>query len=631
MLLRTLRKSVKSLVWIIVIALVVSIVFTYGYGHLTQRKIQPLAKVNGVPISYRDFVQAYTNIQKSYQENVGEISPQTERYLKERVLNQLINNELIWQETKKAKIKATEKELKEKIKNIMINLGLPSREAFLRFLTSQHISYPVLEEEIKREIAITKLIEVIQNSIQITDKEIGDYWRKENEKVRVEYILISPEKYKKEIKIEAKEIENYYEEFKQDFTLPEKVKVEYILLKPEDFKDKIALTESMLKAYYEEHLDNYWVPEKRRVSHILVRLSSQADDEEEKEAKEKIEEAEKKLKEGKDFVSLAKEYSEDSSTKDKGGDLGFFTKEEMASSSFIKSIFSLEKVGDTCIVKTPLGYHLVKLTQIKPAHTRSFEEVKKKIEEELILERSWEFARKEGEEIRRKLTSHYITFEEYAQKHPDYVKTTPFFSRNERIENLGWVSQFNETAFSLKEGEISPLLKLPSGYCLLKLKERRPSYIPPLKEVKEEIEEKLTEEKSKTLAEKKAKEIRKKIKENTNLSSLAKEIGVEYKDLGYIRRSDWIEGMYQEDKEKFIKLAFSLQIKQISEPLLLTNGYYLIRLIDRNSFLEELSKQKETFTKEILSQKRAEVINAWVENLKQKAKIINNSQLFFSS
>jgi len=411
------------------------------------------------------------------------------------------------------------------------------------------------------------------------------------------------------------------------------VKVDYILLKPEEFKNKVVISEQMLKDYYEEHLDSYLVPEKRRVSHILIRFpSSQMSEEEKKEAKKKIEEVQKKLKEGGDFADLCKKYSEDTSTRDKGGDLGFFTEQGLASSSFIKSVFSLEKVGDVSdIVETPLGYHLIKLTEIKSAYTKPFEEVKKQIEEELAGEKSWDLAKREGEEIKKEITSHFTSFEEYTKKHPEVSKTTPFFARDDKIEGLGWDTNFNQTAFSLKNGEISPLLKLSSGYCLLRLKEKKPSYIPPLKDVKEKIEKKLTEEKAEILAEKKAKEIRKEIKEGTNLSSLAREISAEYKDLGYHRRADWIEGMYQEDKEKFIRIAFSLKKNEVSEPLLLTNGYYLIRLTDRDSSLEEFSRQKEAFANEMLSQKRAEIFNAWIENLKEKAKIINNSSLFFSS
>lgn len=632
MILRTLRKSVKPFIWILIIALVVSIGFTYGYGRLSQRKIEPIAKVNGVPISYTQFAQAYTNVQKDYEQNGQKISPQIEKYLKEEVLNQLIINELLWQETKRAKIKVSEKEVKEMVKNIMINLGLPSREAFLRFLSYQHISYPQLEEEIKKEIAINKLKDGVQNSIEITNKEVKNRWLKENERVKVEYLLISPGKYEKDVKIKPKEIEGYYKEFKQDFTIPEKVKVDYILLKPEEFKNKVVITQQMLKDYYEKHLDSYRVPEKRRVSHILIRVSPEMNEEKKKEAKKKIEEVQKKLKEGGDFSSLAKKYSEDLSTRDKGGDLGFFTEQGLASSSFIKSVFSLKKVGDISnIVETSLGYHLIKLTEIKPAYTKPFEEVKKQIKEELTGEKSWDLAKGEGKEIKKEITSHFISFEEYAKKHPNFFETTPFFARDDKIEGLGWETNFNRTAFSLKKGEISPLLKLSSGYCLLKLKERKPSYIPPLKKVKKKIEEKLTQEKAKILAEKKAEEIRKKIKKDTNLSSLAKEINAEYKNLGYHRRSDWIEGMYQEDKKKFIRVAFSLKKNEVSKPLFLTNGYYLIRLLNRDSSLEEFSKQKEKLTNEMLSQKRAEIFNAWVENLKEKAKIINNSSLFFSS
>jgi len=630
MLLPKLRKAMKPLLWIVAIAFVGSLFFMYGISSRQGGGSKPLVEINDVAISYASFAQSYRDLYERYQQSFkGEITPQMENYLRYRVLNSLITNELLWQETKEAKIRVAEDEVMDEVRSIMERF--PSEENFMGFLNYQHISYADFKKEIERELAINKLIQRVRDSIEVTDEEVRDYWIKENEKVKVEYLLIKTEDYEEGIKPEPEEVEKYYQKYKKDFTVPEKVRVKYILISPEDFKNRVEVTPERLREYYQDHIADYEVGEQRRVRHILVQVPSDATEEEIKKAEEKIKGIQKKLKEGADFAELAREFSDDSFSAKEGGDLGYFTRSQMLP-SFSEAAFSLRNVGEISeVVRTPLGYHLIKLTGIKPPYTRPFEEVEPQLRERLIGEESEKLAKTEAEKLREEIEKGSYDFKGYIREYPERVKSTPLFARDEIIEDLGWAPQFNQVAFSLKSGEISPLVRIPQGYCILSLEERKPSYVPPLKEVEENVKKRFVEERAVEVADEEAKKIRKMAVAEGDLSGVAKKKGLEYKKLDYFKRGDRIGEISQQDKEEFVKTAFSLAEGEISEPLLLSEGYYIIKLMKRELSFEQFSKEREEFAERLLTQKRTSHLSNWLQKIREKAKIVDNSSLFFSS
>lgn len=628
MFLLDLRKSIKPMMWIIIVAFGASLPLMYLRSRTGDQQ-KPLAKVNGVSISYATFARSYSDVYERYQQTSGEqISPQVETYLKYQVLTQLITNEILRQEANRARIRISEEELTEAIERIMRSFA--SREAFMRFLNYQHISYRDLKEQTRKQLATNELTQRIRDSVGVTDQEVKDYWLRENEKIKAVYIYLSPKKYEKAVVVSQEEITIYYEKHKEDFTIPEKVKADYLLISSGEFTKEIKVTAKELKSYYEGHLANFEIPEKRKASHILIKLLPSASKKDEENAKKKIEEIQKKLEKGADFTTLAKKYSQDTPSAEKGGDLGFFTYTQMIP-SFSRAVFSLEKEGEVSgIVKSPFGYHLIKLTGIKQAYTEPFEKVKSRINKLLIEQKSDDLARKEAETMREGIKEKKITFTDYVKKHPFRYNSTPFFSSTEKVEGVEWTPQFNQVAFSLKPGEISSVVQIPQGYSILKLVERKTSRIPPLKEITQKIKEKVVEEKAKRTAEEKAEQIQKEIKEGKNLSSLAKKFGLEYKSLKYLKRGDWIEELGGTDREKFMETAFSLAKGGVSPPVWLSKGYYIIQLTERDLSLEEFTKEREKFTRDLTSQKRAEELNLWLQKIREKAKIEDNSSLFFS-
>ena len=627
MFLHELRKSIKPLMWIVTAGFVASLFFIYIRFSSQGGGEKSLVEVNGKEISYLDFIRAYRDVYDRYIEVAGgKISPEMENYLKSQVLSQLIGSELLYQEAKKAGIKVSDQEVKQQVKMIMSSFG--SRENFMRYLELRRINYPDFEAKISRQIAISKLTRLLRDSVIVTDQEVKDYWLARNESVDIAYLFLDPERYIGDIKVSSDEAKKYYEENKEEFKTPEKVSVEYILVSPDEFKDQVNVSEDELRKYYQQHSDEFKVEEKRRASHILIRIAPDADEETKRKAREKIRQIKQKLEEGVDFAELARKYSDDKISAEKGGDLGFFAYDEMTP-QFSKAVFSLKKVGDLSgIVETPYGLHLIKLTGIKPGYKRSFDEVKEDIRKALLEEKAERLAQEEIKKIRDKIEKRKISFEEYAKKYPHRAKISPLFARYEKVKDLSRDPRFNEVAFSLKPGKISSPLRIYEGWCIMALKEKKPPYIPKWEEVKDKAARKLAREKAEKITAQRAGEIVKRVKEGEDFSSFAREW--EYKTLKSVTRESWINGIPAPDREKFLNTAFSLPSGKISEPLRLSGSYYIIKLLERKVPWEKFAREKDKFRQELLARKREETLTSWFLKIREKAKIVDNTALFFT-
>lgn len=210
----------------------------------------------------------------------------------------------------------------------------------------------------------------------------------------IDELLVRQEGEKQGIKISNEEVKVEIERLKQQFKdeqafnnqlsasgmsveeLREQIELQ-TLTKQLLIKEKgIAVTDAEIKAYFEENTDKLKKPEQLRVSHILV--------ETEREAKDVL----LALEAGADFSKLAKAKSIDTATKDKGGDTGFFTKGSILP-EFESAAFNLKKAGDISgVVKTQLGYHIIRLEERKePQPAGLTEEIKEKIKAVLLQQK----------------------------------------------------------------------------------------------------------------------------------------------------------------------------------------------------------------------------------------------------
>jgi len=139
--------------------------------------------------------------------------------------------------------------------------------------------------------------------------------------------------------------------------------------------DEVAVSEDDAKKFYDANKAEFAQPPMVKASHILFRVNKDDSEEVSKQKLEAAKKAEARAKKGEDFAKLAAELSEEPGAKESGGDLDYFTKDRMVP-EFADVAFK-EKVGDISDpVKTEFGWHIIKVTGKKDAHTMTFEEVK---------------------------------------------------------------------------------------------------------------------------------------------------------------------------------------------------------------------------------------------------------------
>jgi peptidyl-prolyl cis-trans isomerase C len=171
------------------------------------------------------------------------------------------------------------------------------------------------------------------------------------------------------------------------------------LMKQEVF-DKVSVNPNDYQTFYQKNKDKYVEEEQVRARHILIKVPQGAEPADEQKLKTRAADALKRAKKGEDFAELARQFSEDG-TKDKGGDLGFFRRGQMVA-EFEDAAFALQPGQVSELVRTPFGYHIIKVEEHKPSRALSFEEAQEQVKEDVRREQIYARYQEYVAELRHK-------------------------------------------------------------------------------------------------------------------------------------------------------------------------------------------------------------------------------------
>lgn len=572
------------------------------------------------------------------------------------------------------------------LRNFLDSTGQFNMALYQQVLTTQTPEiqkfWVQVEDYLRQLLLSQKLQSVITGTIRISEGDILQKFKDDNIFASFEYIFLPATIINEtQITITEEELRNYYEKNKNDYKSEESVKLRYILFSDAPTKEDSNLTEKQLNALRKDfkklspsdsvfielintnsvskYSDNWIKPSEvssevgsflfsankdsvsdviisndgysivrlldvkngdqtyANTSHILINFGADTNS-----AKLKAEEILRRLKNGEDFSKLAMELSDDPGSKLKGGNLGWFTKGAM-----VKEFEEAVMVGNLNEiigpVKTQFGFHIIKV------HDRQNKEFKAGIIKKTVRTspKTKEFIRKKADDF--VYISNKGNFEDEARKLNIQVIDIPSITKNSFIPGAGQNKAVTKFAFSGDKNEISQSIKIQGGYAVYQIVENIPAGYTDFEQIKETVlKPKLTLEKKLDILKQQSSELLSKIV-NNNISSLKNinpQLNIQSADSVSVSKPNQIIG----NDFDFNSVLFKLTDGQISEPIRTQKGYYIVQMkhitpFDQTKFIAE----SDIIRTSMLTQKKQSLVQEWISELKEKAEIIDNRDLYY--
>ncbi len=256
-------------------------------------------------------------------------------------------------------------------------------DTYKTLLASRGMNERSFEVDLRNDLARQALLGAVADSA-VLPKTVSDrLWQLQHEKREVRQLVFRPDAYLDKAVISDEAIRADYEKNKSGYMTPETVRAEYVVLRASDLASQVNVAADEVRAVYDHNLTRWGQAERRRASHILITAGPAGSAPDKAQARKLAESVLAKVRSNAaDFARLAKEYSKDPGSAQKGGDLGWFGRGMMVK-PFEEAAFALKDGETSGLVESDFGFHIIRVTGIEPARTKAFEDVKAQIEGEL--------------------------------------------------------------------------------------------------------------------------------------------------------------------------------------------------------------------------------------------------------
>ena len=625
------RKKKRS--WIITILLgLIIVVFVAFYGGSQQPTgvAAYVAEVNGESISQREFIMQYQRAVERYREMFkGSLTPELLKNLniKNSLLEELIETRLVLQEARRLGLTATDEELMKAITQVpefQVN-GRFNKERYIQLLRANRLTPAQFEDDQRKQLTIQRLLGILADSAHVTEAEVRERYRFEQEKINLQFIRFSTSDNLSEVKISDDDIQKFYDRNKESLKEPLKVQVEYIPYPFDQFSTSAQLTDKEVEDYYNANrATRFTTPKQAKVRYIMVAVDPEADAKQKEAARVRANRILIEARAGKNFAELAKKESADPS-KEKGGEIGWLNQGQLPD-ALDKQIFALAKGEISEPIETPVGFHIVKVEDIKEAKTQSLAEATPTITRELKLEKGKYEAAKVADRDREKAVSGN-DLAKVAQESGLVLKTTRLFSEGEVLPEIGPTQNFYKTALSLGAKEVSSVIEGPNAYYIVKTKERKEAFVPPLEAVRGKIEKGLKESKAYEMAVQKANDVLDQLKKEPNLAKLARDKQLKLEETGrFARNTQQLPKVGELQNLTVGSLALSAS-KPIPDKIFTqADAAFVFAFKEaQGADMGQFEKDKAQLMQQALTENRQRILLKFKDELKAKAKIEVNS------
>ncbi|MEW6335542.1 MAG: SurA N-terminal domain-containing protein [Thermodesulfobacteriota bacterium] len=525
--LNLMRKHARNWLMKVILGIII-IVFVFYFGTMGDRqRAERIAMIDGKPIVYADFQREYQNLLDVYRQRFGQgLNDEMIKSLnlKQQALDNLVNQAVVLLKAEAMHIKVTDEEVRSMI---LAYPGFQRDGAFDQRIYEQTLRSNRMAtdefEQIQRMLLISMKVEdLIRSGVGVSDQEVQDIFRMQNEKIRVEFIQISPKSFTGAVKTAPADLEALLKSQESQFRVPERVQIKYLAFMGQDYAAAFKIPDADVADYYERNKEQ-WTKDKKVQPLAAVR----------------------------DRI--------------------------VAELSLVKGMYAASD-------------------EAKKAHDTIYQNE---------------------------------NFDAYAAQNKLTVRTTGLFGLHAPPPEFRGVADFGKMIAGLQKNDISRVIQGEKGYYIVMLVDRKPPYLPALKEIEPEVEKLFRETEAKRLAGKQAESTLARLKKGESLEAVAREMGLKVNQTGLIQPGTPVAGLGS--SPELVEALFQISEKKPypEQALLVDGNYAIIRFKDKSqSGDKDFASQKEAITKYLEQQKRSEAVKAWIEG--SKAALIKEGRLEYT-
>jgi peptidyl-prolyl cis-trans isomerase D len=626
-LLDRMRRHKGWLKWTLGLVVLAFIIFFIPQDYLQPgatvgfRASEVVASVNGRELTAGEFQRRYFLQVQAYRTQLGgSVSDQLLRQLgvEQQVLRQMIDEQVALIEAERHDIRVTDDELAEQVLSIPAfteNGQFIGEARYAQILGSQNppLTPAEFEDNLRRDMVVDKLRATLTEWMAVSEDDVEREYRQRNEKVKLQVVALTADDFRDKVAVSEADVASYFEAHTSDYRVGEQRKIRYLVLDRDQERLKVTVPPGDIDRYYSDNIAQFSTSEQVRASHILLKTEGKG----EAEVRARAETVLKQVKAGGDFAALARKVSEDEASKDKGGDLNYFGRNQMVP-EFEAAAFAMAPGQTSDLIKSQYGFHIIKVVDKREGSSRPLSEVRPQIQMQLASEMADQRIATRAREFSGRITS-AADLDKAAAELGVKVQDSGFFQRADPVPGLGSAPEVASAAFALT-GSAAAAASSARGPVFLTVSEKRDPYVPKLDEVKARVREDLIRARAVELGRARAGEVAAALKSARDFAASAKAQKLDVKDTQLIARESAVPDVGV--SAAVDKAAFALPVGGVSDPIPTSDGTVIIRVTERDDVTsDEYRQAREQFRAEILNERRGRFFNAYMGKVRTRLQI----------
>ena len=520
-----------------------------------------------------------------------------------QLVDNLITERALQYEAERLGFEVTDAQIADAIKQYVPNLFQDGRfvgkEAYAALLSQQNMTIPEFERNVRRQLLITRLRNIALEGTVVTPQEIEAEYKKKNEKIKIEYVKVTSDKYKAEAEPSLAEMQQNFSINQASYTVPERRNLAILIADQNKIAATVNPTDAELRRAYDQNAAAFRIGESVKVRHILLKTQGKSPEEEAK-VKAQAEDILKQVKGGANFGDLVKKYSEDTASVPTGGEYTVQRNGQMVP-EFENAAFTL-KPGESDLIKTSYGYHIVQVMQHDPARVKPFDEVKAQLAADWKKQRVSDLMQQISDKAQTALVKDPAHPEKVAAEYNMQLVPATNVEPGSPLPEIGVNPDFDQSILGLGKGKVWQPVALPGDkIALAVVTDVLPARPANFQEVMGKVHDSMVQKRLEAAVQKHAKELADSAKATGDLGKAAKAMGLTVKTSDEVARTGAIEGL---GSATYVQEGFKVPAGTLIGPIPTPDGQIVAKVVSRvPADMSKLADQRNTIRDDLKSQK----------------------------